>query len=423
MGKRGAWQDKQDQWPAHKESKEAKQKWRVWHGSYSSASPKDGSRSRYDYTQLTDQDYKGWYKQAEDPGETEGSELLRAIQKKVSAARKADGRVRKLQEDRAWKEKQWKAFEKKSVQDFLAERKRFHADMDRIDEEIKAAMASGKEASGSVQTLANEGLPPVAVDMEDATPWDELLHSHSAEAQQEFLTDALQAAEKAKQAAVAASRPAEGGLVTQEQMAKFMALTMASLPRCPPQYAYPPGLMHGPTPGLWYPQGPPPGGCVPTQPTMEPHGAPAVPPMPPPTESVAYVAGGGHQHVEEPFFASPATERLKRTASVSPRVNPYQMDRHHTAAGDHGAPGATAPAPGADVTGTTDTKAAPAAAPSGPSLTDKLEAKRDQERRALLPFGGKAPEAQGVRPTTFMEDDPDLDLPKSHAAAGLDGLS
>ncbi|CAE7305572.1 unnamed protein product [Symbiodinium sp. KB8] len=102
---------------------------------------------------------------------------MREVQKMVSMARKADGRVRKLKEEQSKRETQWKLFAKKSREDFLTEQKNYEADMKRLAVEIQTATQKGVEASAEVKDIIAHGVRPQDPAMETTDAWDALLEA------------------------------------------------------------------------------------------------------------------------------------------------------------------------------------------------------------------------------------------------------
>ncbi|OLP97549.1 hypothetical protein AK812_SmicGene20101, partial [Symbiodinium microadriaticum] len=376
--------------------------WRVWSGAY--ASPKASNRPQYDSIVLpTSKDKK--ISREEVRVDSRDSLLRREVQKALSQARKADNRVRKLRDEKDTREAQWAQYVKESREAYLKEKARYEGHLQRIDDEIKGTMETGKEASAQVQSLILNG-PPAGSDAvrpmeEEDTSWDALI---GAEPQLEpgFLRDAVLAA---RQVPVEGQRPPHpaGALMTQEAAARLLQMAMAGLPQAVSQG------------GQVLPAAPPPG-LHPTVPIQE---------APPPTF-------GGHrgpdpavsegrlpdsrQPVEEPvptaynsMSPGPASHRAAPYPPASPtqpppvEVTEAATEEHHL---EHGQPRPAQPKiPRQDI------KSATKSPPVKPSLgsTDmqtKLEAKRTQARDglAMRPFGGR-PTAPTDQPGQARDSD------------------
>ena len=171
------------------------------------------------------------------------------VQRSLTVAKKADVRIRRLQEERVRRTTQWELFMKKTKSDFMEQQKQFQQDLQRIQSDIDAATTTGREASEVVKQLVLYGAPQTeADDSGQAAAWDELMKDEDEEhaAAPGFFQDALQAASYGRQAAM---NP-HGGMMTAEAAARLLAAAMAHLPQV--------GDMSGPAgPQPAYGTGPP----------------------------------------------------------------------------------------------------------------------------------------------------------------------
>ena len=130
--------------------------------------------------------------------EPDSGDLMRAIQKALTASRKADQRLRKLSSERDQKEKQWERYGAEMKAAYEKEFKKFRADMTRIDQDLDSTMRQGQEAAGLVKQLASGGLrPPAPAPAVEDSGWAALIANTAADAEMEepdgFLRKALQA--------------------------------------------------------------------------------------------------------------------------------------------------------------------------------------------------------------------------------------
>ena len=160
MGGKKSWQDQTEWTQGEKPGK----KWQLWRGSWYASPKSQPQRPQYDKVVVPWQKDKHYQANAssQDEGEDNGtgSELRREIQRALSAARKADLRVRRLKEDRNLKEAQWKIYEQEAKAEYVRERKRFENAVAKIDNEIKEATGLGHEASQQYKPWQCMGLLP-----------------------------------------------------------------------------------------------------------------------------------------------------------------------------------------------------------------------------------------------------------------------
>ncbi|CAE7273381.1 unnamed protein product [Symbiodinium sp. CCMP2592] len=383
--KEGEWRD--DTAPWHQEHGRS---YRLWPGSWHASPKARNDPPRYDQVVLQDgKGQEGRRQKEEETVLTETNPLLREVQKALSGARRADGKVRRLREDRCRKEKQWKVFQQQSKAAFVKEEKRYEAALEKIETEIAEATAAGQAASQMIHSLVNHGIPTKATEEVPARgSWEALLEQEEPPMEPGFLSDALRAAQQARMRCNSDGNHSSGAVAPQEAALKLLRDTLASLP---PEIGASLGL--GTVPGSSNTAGMVDGsGFGPGAPTLL---APAGP--------------------KEPYASSPSTTTMdaaiRATTSPSPQPKVKAGNRQ--------------PVKGAAIQPVHT---------SHPSmgLTGKLEAKRS----ALLPFGGGyKPESEVqiviTEPTTAaaaahesQEDDADEEMGATRAppAAGLDGM-
>ena len=125
------------------------------------------------------------------------SDLMKAIQKALTGARKADQKVRKLTQDKATKEAQWRQYGKDMKETCEREHRKFLKDLERIDDDLENVLAQGYDAAELVKRLATQGLTalqrpaPMEEDHSTSTCWEELLSRPAASPEMDdgFLRD------------------------------------------------------------------------------------------------------------------------------------------------------------------------------------------------------------------------------------------
>ena len=234
MGRRDGWSSGWQKQHQYRQQEADGRPWRLWPGSWS-ASPKGGggagSRPRYDQMPLPSEAATGRTADV-DPERSGRGEFMKEIQRIVTTARKADGRVRRLVDERARREAQWKEFERKSRSDFLEEKNKYVADLQKLEDDIEAAKKQGLDASTEVQQLVATGMRVREVPSISEAPddWDALLTTEEAAAPSGFLRDALAAAERARGGGPPIPREGGGRFLNPADAARVLAATLAALP-------------------------------------------------------------------------------------------------------------------------------------------------------------------------------------------------
>ena len=86
---------------------------------------------------------------------TNQDSLVRNMQRVLNTARKAEGKVTRLREDRAEKVKMWEAWEQQLKQAYLTEGKRHQQNLDTLDRELSMALAAQERAREDVRRAAD----------------------------------------------------------------------------------------------------------------------------------------------------------------------------------------------------------------------------------------------------------------------------
>eukprot|EP00439_Symbiodinium_sp_Y106_P078630 s712_g17.t1 len=382
------------------------QSWQWWRGSWSARSPKGGQTStaiaetRYDQTAIAKANQRPPARQDGEDGVSDShGRVLQAVQRSITHARKMDAKMRKLQEDRRVKALQWDAYAADTKEKFLRQRRAYELDIQRIEQEMAQATAAGKEAADKVKELVNRGAD--AIDNKEARMdqgcWDALMASETEDTGV-FLAQALQAARGGTTAT--STRQLRPELLQQ-------LFGMASLPQFGHPSADPPGL---PATSNSYLASQPPG--------LEERDASA----------------------EQFATASPRPAAPAAAEPAAPAAKPPPSDRgthgtlpHHPGQREAGAlrQFTSVEPPRQDIK-KASMKPQGTVPMGGPSLGEKLDQKREAERRsAMQPFGrsgrpsdtsltAETQAGNETRTTAFVEDDPDLQAPVSPGFAGME---
>ena len=221
MGKQGrnSWQaDGQAPWQQGQGQGSNSSSWAYWGGSWKAkpgkeddAQPPANKFPQYSRTPLPQPGVAG----DQEPGNmaiaTAGmGHYMRDLQRALTTCRKADGRLRKLQEQRATKDLQWQQFQRDVKANYLAQKKQYQRDIETLAQDLTAAMEASRVAVAAVQSLAAGqepvsqpacvvGPPQATQEAEDA--WSQLMgasegahHPSSPEAPDSVLALALKEA-------------------------------------------------------------------------------------------------------------------------------------------------------------------------------------------------------------------------------------
>ena len=154
-GGRGAW------------SREADRKWQLWSGAYSPPWHKQQQQDRQAFPTysgvVADKDVNKPALTGTSRGQGDGY-LTQDLQSAVNLTRKAENRVHKLHTAYTTAQEQWVLFEQKSKANFLKEKKRFLADLTRIEKEAWEAEEHQAQCRLAVRNLVlGVGMPSVKV--------------------------------------------------------------------------------------------------------------------------------------------------------------------------------------------------------------------------------------------------------------------
>ena len=359
--------------------------WQLWPGAYH-VSPKATAKAaalpaRYDQIAVPES------KQAVAATEqlsvlgTGQGELHRAVQKALTAAKKADIKLRKLQEERVRREAQWAAYSKSTKAKFLAQRQQFLKDLERIQSEMDAVTESGQEASANVKHLVDNGLPAAATQMDEESHWETLLAQEEEQQPAGFLQEAMRA--------VGANNPRgqeaapSTGIVPPEVAARLLAATLGI-----PLEAALQSLVSG------QPIGGPTGN--PPQPVARAPGPPGIDQsaVPPP-----YVMSPSHPKVETQARQTTSTggggpsTSAQAALSAATRTSPMARKERVPVKGQTIQPVHTV---------------------QPRQLGDKLENKLEARRRVMTPFGGGSTIDQAV--TAVLGPPGPQTAPEGHTA-------
>ena len=147
--------------------------WQLWRGAWSPAR-KDESL-RYDSINVDEQPAL-----AITSSDTSGvSEFMRQVQRSLTTSQRCDTRIRKLQENKTKRQAQWQAYQLKMQSDFIKQKKQFHNDMAKIEQDILALNDQGQSAASHMQALVAGGTAAMEVEgptAEDMGEWQALIH-------------------------------------------------------------------------------------------------------------------------------------------------------------------------------------------------------------------------------------------------------
>ena len=94
--------------------------------------------------------------------------VMNAAQKALTAPRKADGKMRRLKEEKERREKQWTQWAAETRASFFAQMKEYETDIARINDEMTHTAAAAM--------LVNHGLPPEEpMEVAEDNSWEQLL--------------------------------------------------------------------------------------------------------------------------------------------------------------------------------------------------------------------------------------------------------
>ena len=139
---------------------------------------------------------------AEKPGEgmesAAGMTTVQLMQKAVNTSRKANGKVKRIQQEMETKTQQWDEFQKALKQAFKTQLSQYEEDQQRLERELLEAKQIAKEAEHRLREVATS-MEDQSMDMKEeilSDPWEDLIAENPAEDGRikEFLQKALQQA-------------------------------------------------------------------------------------------------------------------------------------------------------------------------------------------------------------------------------------
>ena len=80
--------------------------------------------------------------------------LIPGLQRAVNVARKAEGKVKRVSQEKAERQQQWKDWEAKLRKTYARERGRFQAAMNKLDQDLADAVRQQNEARAAVRLAA-----------------------------------------------------------------------------------------------------------------------------------------------------------------------------------------------------------------------------------------------------------------------------
>ena len=350
-GGRKKWQT--EEWPPSWQQAEDWRR-RLWSGAWS-ASPKAQNKaaaSRYDSVQVPHP------KQNPGSEETEPQSAMgafhREVQRVLTTAKKADVKLRKLNEERQRRGAQWSAWAKEQKEKFLTQKRQYEADLDRIQNDIATVTAQGREASEAIRTLIARGTVDVAEPMETNTAWEDMIEQQEDDHLSGFFQEALLAARRAGSIPGGMAYPrmdgSAQGMISQATAARLLAAAMSGMPPGPSGLGHPPPGLH-------------PSAATNIHAEAASHGSTATDPVP------IHKAAP----VQPPYETSPSSRPQPPATETSPNLS-------HPQASPSAARRPRVPVKGAPVK----------PVHTGVGLAGTLAGKLEEKRAAMRPFGGLA---------------------------------
>ena len=167
MGKQGrqAWaSDSAPPWHGQQDSQQGSQSftWSYWGGPWKPKAGKDGTAAApsnkfptYTQTPLPKNHQAADLEVSDVAADTTGlNNYMKELQKALSACRKADGKLRKLQDLRCKRESQWSQYQRELKASYLAQKRQYQKDMDALSQDLEYAVAASRQAVANVQAFA-----------------------------------------------------------------------------------------------------------------------------------------------------------------------------------------------------------------------------------------------------------------------------
>ena len=166
-----------------------------------------GSQSGWDTARPWDMDVSGAHRTPT---------VTQAVQKELTAARKADARLRRLTAEKELRAKQWEKFKAEQKRNFLKQRQQFGEDIAKLDNEMSQAAEVGKNAAEKMKLIVLQGAALAqassAQPEQDDQEWERLMTSEEMVVEPAgFLQEAFRTAMSVGQAPPGLHRPGLAG--------------------------------------------------------------------------------------------------------------------------------------------------------------------------------------------------------------------
>eukprot|EP00439_Symbiodinium_sp_Y106_P019167 s2956_g2.t1 len=152
--------------------------WRFWSGAWGSPGQRAKSTQRYDQVQLKDDTPAKETRQELTAASERPVALMQAVQRALTASRKADARMRRLKEEKSKRERQWQQWAEEAKASFFQQKKEFESDIQKLEADMAETAVTGRTAADKVSELVLHGLPqepvPTAAPAGDDS-WDRLI--------------------------------------------------------------------------------------------------------------------------------------------------------------------------------------------------------------------------------------------------------
>eukprot|EP00439_Symbiodinium_sp_Y106_P019543 s3124_g2.t1 len=369
-------------------------------------------------------------------------------QKFLTQARKAEGRARKLREDQAHRDQQWEAWAKSMKTTYVKQRKQYEADSAKAATDLQEALDAGRQAAHNVELVVAGQLPFRQPDPTDDHSWEDFLETPDTSQQGEaFMKEALAAAQRAGLGAHQASATMPGATTAAEAQALASA-TMPGATTAAEAQALVKQIRPEILQQLMMMTGAPEAACTGRAAAAPPAAASVAPVAPtaytsaPPSAAPTEVMRGTGPYppsspnagslpvpvAEPPTEQRPAAKRAAlRTSPLHPGQRDLAMPRQPTSEAPprSSIKEATKAPPRSSIKEATKVSRGATEGPSGPSLATKLEQARAEAMHggALQAEHAGAPATDIVPQFNLEDDDPDEALDDRSSGHSLNNLS
>ena len=174
--------------------------WDAWSKGQGKGQP-DKQDKRRSFPQYQDMKVQSDHKESSHlavDSEDNGVDDIKQIQKFINAIRKAEARTRKLGELRVMREQQWKTFQDELQKSFMDQKKRYKADLLKLEGDLGEAQRQKDEAASLLKQYVGKGhsSPPTStepLDKDDLAEWMALTSESSKESRTEDADPWMQA--------------------------------------------------------------------------------------------------------------------------------------------------------------------------------------------------------------------------------------